>query len=82
MNALVKNNKLNKQMSNNTQTQSKFKSNNDRAKFKQECIGALAGIAEKYNVKIEFGPLIEHSAFGMSEYKLGHAVTKLHIREQ
>jgi len=66
---------------NNTPTQSKFKSNNDRAKFKQECIGALAGIAAKYNVKIEFGRLTEHSKFGLSEYKLGHAVTKLHIRE-
>jgi hypothetical protein len=67
---------------NNTPTQSKFKSNNDRAKFKQECIGALAGIAAKYNVKIEFGPITEHYPFEVNEHKHGHAVTKLHILEQ
>jgi hypothetical protein len=68
-------------MKNNKPTQSKFKTNNDRAAFKQECIGALAGIAAKYNVRVEFGPLTERCAFGQNEHKLGCARMEVRIRE-
>jgi hypothetical protein len=67
---------------NNIPTQSKFKTNNDRAAFKQECIGALAGIAAKYGIRVEFGPLTERSAFGVNEYRMGKARMELKILEK
>lgn len=67
---------------NTTPTQSKFKSNKDRAAFKQECVGALAGIAAKYDVTVVFGPLTERSQFSGGPCKHGMARMELKILER
>lgn len=65
---------------NNAPTQSKFKSNNDRAAFKKECVDALAGIAEKYDVSIVFGPLTERFPFGLSDFKYKHGKARMELQ--